>query len=155
MKLTRCAAMLCALALTAGGVTALAAVQGSQDDPLITLSYLESVLRPQLESQVDAAVAENEAALVEKLSAAAAGQTAAADAAFQTRELRRGESFTPGAGRELLALSGALTALGELTDTTAGKRVAAGEALEEGHLYVTATDAAGCRATAAASVMSR
>ncbi len=154
MKLMRPAAMLCALAITVGGVTALAAAQGSQDDPLITLSYLESVLRPQLEKEVDAAVAANEKALTEKLSAAASG-TQSSGAAFQARSLAAGESFTPGAGREVLVVSGSLTALGDLTDTTAGKTVTAGQALEAGHLYVTASASAGCKAAAAADVMSR
>ena len=155
--------MLCALTLTVGGVTALAAAQGSQEDPLITLSYLESVLRPQLEKQADAAVAENEKALTDKLDAAIAGYetqvdqalAASAGAAFQTKALSRGESFTPGAGREILVVSGSLTALDKLSDTTAGKSVNAGESLEAGHLYVTASASAGCRATSAASVMSR
>ena len=163
MKLMRPAAMLCALALTVGGVTALAAAQGSQEDPLLTLSYLQSVLRPQLEQEVDDAVAENEKALQEKLDAAIAGYEKQVDealaagnaAAFQTKSLGRGEELKPGAGRELLVVSGTLTALDKLTDTTAGKSVAAGESLEVGHLYVTVSDKSGCRATASASVMTR
>ncbi len=163
MKLMRPAAMLCALALTVGGVTALAATQGSQEDPLLTLSYLESVLRPQLDQEVDAAVAANEKALTEKLAAAGkeyetAVQTALAaapGAAFQAKDLAAGESFTPGAGREVLVVSGSLTALGSLTDTTAGAAVSDGQALEAGHLYVTGADGAGCKAAAQASVMSR
>lgn len=163
MKLMRPAAMLCALALTVGGVTALAAVQGSQEDPLLTLSYLQSVLRPQLEQEVDAAVAANEKALTEKLDAAIAGYekqvdealAASSGAAFQTKNLSRGEELKPGAGRELLVVSGSLTALDKLTDTTAGKSVGAGESLEAGHLYVTVSDKSGCMATTSASVMSR
>lgn len=163
MKLMRPAAMLCALTLTVGGVTALAAVQGSQEDPLITLSYLESVLRPQLEKEVDKAVKDNEKALTDKLDAAIAGYEAKLDetvaaapgATFQTKKLSRGDSFTPGEGREVLVVSGSLTAVGKLTDTTAGKSVSAGETLEVGHLYVTTSDSAGCRASGSASVMSR
>ena len=163
MKLMRPAAMLCALAITVGGVTALAAAQGSQEDPLITLSYLESVLRPDLEKKVDAAVKDNEKALADKLDASIADYekkvdealAAAPGAAFQAKALARNESFTPGAGREVLVVSGSLTAVGQLTDTTAGKTIKAGETLEVGHLYVTNSDSAGCRATDAASVMSR
>ena len=162
MKLIRPVAMLCALGITVGGTVALAASQGSQEDPLITLSYLQQVLTPQLEEKVDAAVADNEKALVDKLDASIAGYEArakdaqgSAAAPFQSKSLSRGEKFTPGAGRELLVVSGSLTAVGSLTDTTAGKSVSSGAALELNHCYLTADDASGCQASAAASVMSR
>ena len=155
--------MLCALAITVGGVTALAAAQGSQEDPLITLGYLESVLRPDLEKKVDAAVEGNEKALAEKLDASIAAYekkvdeaiAAAPVSAVEAKALAAGQSLVPGAGREVLVISGSLTALGQLTDPTAGKVVSAGEALEVGHLYVTGSDTAGCKATGSASVMSR
>ena len=159
MKLMRPVAMLCALGITIGGVTALAAAQGSQEDPLITLSYLESVLRPDLEKKVDAAVAANEAALMEKVNAAVAkagpATGGAQSAVFAARDLAQGDSFTPGSGREILVVSGALTAVGKLTDTTAGTTVNAGAALEVGHLYITSSDSAGCKATVASGIMSR
>lgn len=163
MKFMRPVAMLCALGITVGGVTALAAAQGSQEDPLITLSYLESVLRPDLEKQVDKAVEDNQKALTDKLDAAIAAYekqvdeaiAAAPASAFQTRTLAAGESFTPGAGREVLVVSGSLTALGTLTDTTDGASVAAGETLREAHLYIAADAASGCRAAGSATVMGR
>lgn len=162
MKMMRPAAMLCALALTFGSVGVLAATQGSQEDPLLTLSYLEKVLRPQLDKEVQTAVTQGEAALEKKFSDAAADYEdqvakalADAGASFKTRTLAKGESFTPGAGRELLCVSGSLTALGSLSDTTTGQSVSAGQALEPGHLYITTADNAGCAATGAASVMSR
>lgn len=162
MKMMRPVAMLCALALTFGTVGVLAATQGSQEDPLLTLSYLEKVLRPQLDKEVQTAVAQGEAALEKKFSDTAADYEdqvtkalSDAGASFQTRAMKKGESFTPGAGRELLCVSGSLTALGSLSDTTTGKSVSAGQALELGHLYITAADNAGCAASAEASVMSR
>lgn len=162
MKLMRPLAMLCALTLTFGSVGVLAATQGSQEDPLLTLSYLEKILRPQLDKEVETAVAQGEAALEKKLSDTVADYEdqvtkalSGAQAAFQTKTLAKGERFTPGAGRELLCVSGSFTALGSLSDTTSGQSVAAGQALELGHLYITTADNAGCTATAAASVMSR
>ena len=149
MKLMRPVAMLCALGITIGGVTALAVTQGSQEDPLITLSYLESVLRPDLEKKVDQVVAENEKALTEKLEAAVPA------AHFQSKSLTSGQSFTPGAGREILVISGPLTSVGTLSDTTDGKSVAAGATLEANHHYLTLGDNAGCKATGAAEIMSR
>lgn len=163
MKLKRSAAMICALAVTLGGVTVLAATQGSQEDPLITLSYLEKVLKPQLETQVDQAVEKNSQELSKQLDLAITSyetrvdeQLASAGAgSFQSKALAKGEQLTPGAGRELLVVSGNVTALGQLTDTTAGSAVQAGDKLTVGHLYVTATADAGCKASDAASVMSR
>lgn len=163
MKFMRPAAMLCALTVTLGGVGVLAATQGSQDDPLLTLSYLEKVLKPQLETQVDQAVEKNSQELAKQLDQAIAGYesrvdeqlAAAGTGAFQTKSLAKGEQFTPGAGREVLVVSGEVTALGQLTDTTAGTAVQAGDKLTAGHLYVTAAAGAGCKATNAASVMSR
>ncbi len=159
MKLKRPAAMLCAMAIAAVGVTAAAAGQGSQEDPLLTLSYLDKVLKPQLEAQVDQAVQANEAALAQRLEEAAKGyaqQTGQGGAvAFQTRELAQGERFTPGAGRELLVTAGSATALGTLTDTTAGAALRAGDKLEPDHLYLTVDDAGGCQAAGSATVMSR
>lgn len=163
MKLKRPAAMLCALAIAAGGITAIAANQGSQEDPLLTLSYLDKVLKPQLETQVDQAVERNKTDLMEKLDKAVADYESRVDqrlaaagvGAFQSKSLAKGEQFTPGAGRELLVVSGEVTAVGQLTDTTAGTAVQAGDKLTAGHLYVTAAAGAGCKATAAAEVMSR
>ena len=156
MKLKRPAAILCTLAVVIGGTAAIAANPGSQEDPLLTLSYLDKVLRPQLESQVDKAVKANEADLKARLEQVVAGyEGSAGSAAFQTKTLARGESFKPGAGREFLLTSGSATALGALTDTTAGKSVAAGDKLELDHLYLTFDAAGGCTATGSATVMSR
>ncbi len=162
MKCKRSAAILCALAIAAG-VTAVAATQGGQDDPLLTLSYLDKVLRPQLESQVTAAVEANRAELQKQLELAVTSYenrvdealASAGAGAFASKSLAKGDSFTPGAGREVLLTSGAATALGTLTDTTAGKAVQSGAALEVNHLYLTAAADSGCKATAAATVMSR
>ncbi len=162
MKMKRSAAIVCALTVAIGG-TALAATQGSQEDPLLTLSYLDKVLRPQLETKVDEAVERNKTELGNKLTEAVAdgekrinaALSAAGVGAFQAKTLTRGESFTPGAGRELLLTAGSATAVGTLTDTTAGKTVSAGASLELAHLYVTVDAAAGCKATGAATVMSR
>ena len=156
MKLKRPAAILCALALAAVGTAAIAANPGSQEDPLLTLSYLDKVLKPQLESQVDQVVKANEADLKARLEQVVAGyEGSGGSATFQTKTLSRGDSFKPGAGREFLLTAGSATALGTLTDTTAGTSVSAGDKLELAHLYLTADSAGGCTATASATVMSR
>ena len=98
MKLKRPAAMLCAMAIAAVGVTAAAAGQGSQEDPLLTLSYLDKVLKPQLEAQVDQAVQANEAALAQRLEEAAKGyaqQTRAAPWPSRPGSWPRGSASPP------------------------------------------------------------
>ena len=156
MKLKRPVAILCTLAIAAAGTAAVAANPGSQEDPLLTLGYLDKVLKPELETKVDQAVKANEAQLKEKLEQVVAGyEGQSGSAAFQTKTLSRGDRFTPGAGREFLLTAGSATALGSLTDTTAGASVKAGDKLELDHLYLTMDAAGGCTATAAVTVMSR
>lgn len=162
MKRMRAAVLLLAGILTVGAVTVFAA-QGDQDDPLVTLSYLQQVMTPKLEAQVDEAVKANAQELQKQLEIAVTSYenrvdeqlAAAGSAVFQSQELSRGKELTPGAGRELLVVSGSLTAVGKLVDTTAGTEVAAGNSLTAGHLYVTVDASSGCKATGAATVMSR
>lgn len=162
MKRMRAAALALAGLLTVGAVTVFAA-QGDQDDPLVTLSYLQKVMTPKLEQQVDAAVEANAQELQKQLEIAVTSYenrvdeqlAAAGSATFQSQTLRQGQELTPGAGREVLVVSGSVTALGKLMDTTAGTEVTAGNSLTAGHLYVTFDASSGCKATAAATVMSR
>lgn len=154
-------AVVAALAIVAGSVTVLA-TQGDKDDPLVTLSYLQKVVTPQLEKLVDEAVQKNSAELSKQLDIAITSyenrvdeKLAAAGAVFQSKELKSGERFTTDAGRELLLVSGSATAVGTLVDTTAGGTVSDGAQLAVGHLYVTAGANAGMKATANVSMMSR
>lgn len=155
------AAAVAALAITAGSVTVLA-TQGDKDDPLVTLSYLQKVVTPQLEKLVDEAVQKNNEELSKQLDIAITSyetrvdeRLAAAGAVFQTRELATGGSYTADAGRELLLVSGSATAVGSLVDTTAGGTVADGGKLTVGHLYVTTGTKSGMKATGAVTMMSR
>lgn len=160
-KFIATAAVVAALAITAGSVT-VAATQGDKDDPLVTLSYLQKVVTPQLEKLTDEAVKKNSEELAKQLDIAITSyenrvdeKLAAAGAVFQSRELKSGESFTTDAGRELLLVSGSATAVGSLVDTTAGGTVSNGGKLAVGHLYITVEANAGMKATAAVSLMSR
>lgn len=156
MKKIRRAAALSVLTvvLAVGGVSAIAA-QGSQEDPLVTLSYLNQVVTPQLESKVESAVKENAQTLSKELNDAISDYEqrvsetlagAGASNRFVSRTLSQGESLTPGAGREVLILSGNAVAAGTLSDTTAGKSVNDGSSLESGHLYVTLSEDSGVSA---------
>lgn len=161
MKKSVIIAAVAALAITAGSVTVLA-TQGDKEDPLVTLSYLQKVVTPELEKKVDEAVKANSEELVKQLDIAITSyetrvdeRLAAAGAVFQSKELKSGDSFTTDAGREVLLVSGSATAVGTLVDTTAGGTVSDGGRLTVGHLYVTAGADAGMKATAAVSLMVR
>lgn len=161
MKKSVIIAAVAALAITAGSVTVLA-TQGDKDDPLVTLSYLQKVVTPELEKKVDEAVKANSEELAKQLDIAITSyetrvdeKLAQAGAVFQSRELKSGESYTADVGREVLLVSGSATAVGRLVDTTAGGTVADGGRLAVGHLYVTAEANAGMKATATVSMMSR
>lgn len=155
------AAAVAALAIGAGSLTVLA-TQGDRDDPLVTLSYLQKVVTPELEKKVDEAVKANSEELAKQLDIAITSyetrvdeKLAQAGAVFQSRELKSGESYTADVGRELLLVSGSATAVGNLVDTTAGGTVADGGRLSVGHLYVTAGSNAGVKAASDASIMVR
>jgi hypothetical protein len=155
------AAAMAALAITAGSVTVLA-TQGDKDDPLVTLSYLQKVVTPELEKKVDEAVKANSEELAKQLDIAITSyetrvdeKLAQAGAVFQSKELKSGERFTTDAGREVLLVSGSAAAVGTLADTTAGGTVSDGERLAVGHLYVTASADAGIKATEDVAMMVR
>ena len=130
-----------AVLLLAGVVAYAAANYGSREDPLITKSYLDEVVKPQLESDMQ-----------ERLDAAAAGLLSSAPGEFARVELAAGQTLRCGAGSQLLPVQGSLTAAGALSDTTAGSAVAAGETLEANHLYLS-TEEGGVTAGAAATVL--
>lgn len=159
----RLAAAALAAALLLSAATALAA-QGSEDDPLITLSYLEQVFQPKLAAQVDDAVARNAEELQRQLELAVTSYETRVDEAlaasgaaalFQSKSLARRETLSLETGHELLLVSGRATALGELMDTTIGAAVAEGESLKAGHLYVVSGAAGGVTAGADCVVMTR
>lgn len=130
-----------AVLLLAGVVAYAATNYGSREDPLITKSYLEQVLKPQLESD-----------LQERLDEAASEIFSSAPGEFARVELKSGQTLRCGVGSQILPVQGSVTAAGALSDTTAGSAVETGGALEANHLYL-ATEAGGVRAGGAAVVL--
>ena len=128
--------------LLVAGVTAYAATNyGSKDDPLITKSYLDEVVKPELERTLQT-----------KLDAAAEDMLRSAPGEFAAVELDGGAALRCTAGCQLLPVSGSLSASGALADTTAGSVVASGSALAVNHLYL-ATEDGGVTAATAATVL--
>ena len=103
MKRKRWTARLTSLALVLVTVVVAAVAagnQGSQSDPLVTLSYLNEKALPELLAQVDKKVEEGTKELREKMEDK--GQ-----AVFQTLEVDSGKTVTLTAGSQLLLRSGA------------------------------------------------
>lgn len=121
--------------LLAGAVAYAAGGYGSQSDPLITKSYLDSVVQPQTEAE-----------LKQRLSDAAAQMRSSTPGEFTELTLTAGQTLRCGAGGEILLRSGSAGAAGELADTTAGSSVANGAALSANHLYAAASDNSGITA---------
>ena len=142
--------VLLVLALIGGGVYA-AVRYGSQDDPLVTMSYLTDVaereLTDQLDARINAAVA-NAQAEVQSSAQAAAG-------VYHAVDLTAGKTIRCDAGTELLLLSGKATASGAFADATSGEALASGGSLTVNHLYLAAENGASVRADGAVSLMVR
>ena len=132
IKSARLRAVLIGLAiLLAVGVTVYAAANyGSQEDPLITKSYLDSVVQPALAQELEARLA------------AALDEVEAVDGDFVLVTLQNGQRVTGEVGTELLPRFGSARAYAydsadvALVDTTSAVAVMNGAALSANHLYM-------------------
>lgn len=132
------------------GAFSVSATGGEQTDPLITLSYLTQVIKPELMNKVDEQVAANEQALLDKVNSAiddysaeveqALGGSVSGSAAYTAVTLTKDALFCPEAGAEVLLRSGsAKAAAGSapvMLDATSGAVISIGGALQVNHLYV-------------------
>lgn len=143
MKLTKkklLIAVLTIIVLAGAGVYA-ATSYGTESDPLITKSYLDEVLRPQLEQEVSDALEESGA-----MQQSIPGE-------FTEVKLSGGQRVLCGLGGELVLTSGSAKAVGSLTDTTAGTAVSDGGSISANHLYLTTADSSGLIASGSAAVL--
>ena len=118
--------------LLAVGITVYAAANyGSREDPLITKSYLDSVVQPELEAELQTRL---EAALAQT------GTDGGGD--FTVLTLQNGQRITAGVGTEVLPRFGSVLAYAydsadvAVVDTTAAVSVMNGAALSANHLYM-------------------
>lgn len=151
--------LVCVVAVA--GISA-AATGGDQTDPLVTLSYLTQVFKPEVMEMVDDQVAANEAALTTKLDAAindyslqmeqALTQGGGSSSSYIVASLAAGQILLPEAGSEVLLCSGtanvALDSASVLFDTTAGSSLDKGGSLKTNHLYVVPLSGGGITASA-------
>ena len=166
----------CLVTLSLVGVTFAAGGQGSQSDPLVTLSYLTQQTTPAILSQVDSMVDEREAELRQQLSAvvdryvrevedalASSGGTTTrpgtGGASYEVVNLSAGQTIVGSAACEFLLRSGTAVCVSDtspgLVDMTAGTTLAGGAALTANHLYLATIEGRGVTASTAVTIMVR
>ena len=129
MKKWQIAVLVIAVAVLAAGIGAYAATNyGTQSDPLVAMSYLDEVLGPKMEQQLDAQIAQAAEQYKSQYGAQASG--------FAVVQMPAGGTLSAGDGCEIVLRSGACTAAGTLVDVTGGTELAQGGALAANHLYV-------------------
>ncbi|MDR2530872.1 MAG: hypothetical protein LBC65_04975 [Oscillospiraceae bacterium] len=130
-----------AAALFTVGIVSLAVTgkPGSADDPLITLSYLNDVVKKQMTEQTNAELTEKLAALESSLAGKLDG-FGSNGIAFKLVELTAGQTLTLTAGSEVLLRTGGASCGSELIDSTDGTTLAPQAALTPNHLYVASAD---------------
>ena len=160
----------CLVTLTLVGVAFAAGQQGSQSDPLVTLSYLTQKATPSILSQVDSKLTARETELKKQLSAVVEGYVKEVEdklassgggssvqpsggASYQVVNLSAGQTITGGAACEFLLRSGTATCVSDtspgLVDMTAGTTLAGGGALTANHLYLATIEGRGVKASTA------
>lgn len=114
---------------------------GTEDDPLITQSYLDEVLQPRLEEDFQAELD----AAIERVEAVNSGD-------FVVITLSKGQTVTCSVGCEVMLRIGSAVAKGVdypvLVDTTKGESVASGTDMVTNHLYMVTIAGNGFKATA-------
>ena len=138
------------VSVTLVGAFSVSATGGEQVDPLITLSYLTQVVKPELLGKVDEKVQANEQALLGKVDTAIAdytkkmeealGGTGGDGAVYKEVTLAKDELLCPGAGVEILVRTGTAKVLSGsvpvLHNITSGATVGIGGSIQANYLYV-------------------
>jgi hypothetical protein len=155
--------VLVAVAFISGASILAATTLGTQQDPLVTLSYLTSQFKPQLLSEVGTSIDAAEASMAPELESKIAGFRSEIDAKLSSASSKEATSFTLvtlsknqtvscGIGTELLLRVGTATAAGStpaLVDTTTASSLTGGTALTANHMYMVTIEGNGLKATAA------
>lgn len=158
--------------LTLVGVAVAAGQQGSKNDPLVTLSYLNDQALPAIMSQVDGKVADKQTELEQRLAVVVAGYvrevegklngtsgSTSSGGVFQIVNLKAGQTVVGTAACEFLLRSGKAVCVSStapgLIDTTGGSTLSGGGALTANHLYLATVDGRGVKAATDATIMVR
>lgn len=140
------------LMLIASSVSVLAAVQGSQDNPLVTLSYLKDVFSKTVLQETDQKITASKSEYEKKLDAKVTAYTeemsklspssggVSGGASFSVVSLSDGQALAGEVGCELMLRVGAAQCQSAespgLIDSTSGGSLENGKNLEKNHLYM-------------------
>ncbi len=160
---------LAAVVFTLAGFAAVAAEEGTANNPLVSLSYLNNIFKPTVLSEVDAKVAAQETRIkgefsaqmtayqseVERklsgLSGGAAPVTGQSTATYAVVTLSANQILTGTVGTEIMLRIGTATCVASsspgLIDMTTGGSLNPGAALVTNHLYMATIDPRGIKAT--------
>lgn len=149
--------------LTLAGVALATETQGTQSDPLVSLSYLTDVVTPSVLAEVDSTVALRESELVTQLEAVATtyaqevestltgGASGQSTSNYTVLTLSAGQKVTGSIGTEFLLRGGTGTCIADsvpgLINMTDGTTLSNGGALLVNNLYLSTVDGRGVQAT--------
>lgn len=128
------------------GVAGAAGTQGSEGNPLVTLSYLNEVVVPEILKQVEERMNVRTAQVEQEALARNAGT-------FLTLELAEGETLSLSAGAQVVVRSGKAVSIDPMTDLTAGESWSGGGELPLNHLFLAAGDGQTVSAHSAVTLM--
>ena len=152
--------VIAAIALVSGATYLALAYPGTQEDPVITMDYLNTYFKPQIMTEVskteqelmqafDIKIAELEERLKAEQSSAVQVQNSAEK--FSLVTLSSGQTMTCSVGAEVMLRIGTATGTGSapaLVNYTDGSTLAAGAALTANNMYLVTIEGNGLKATA-------
>ena len=142
-----------------------ASTAGSQEDPLVTLSYLEGTYTDSVMEKADEVLAQRNQELQEALAEeiqklqSSGGSTGSGDSAasFVVVTLEKGETLVGGVGTEVMLRSGSAVCKASsepgLLDSTDGAVLAKNAELKANHLYLMTVEGRGVTATASGTLL--
>lgn len=149
MKKLRAIAVFCVAAVLLGGIGVYAAANyGTESDPLITLSYLNGVLKPELEQKYIQQTEDSISALESRVEAVTGG-------AYVSVTVKANQTLNCKAGCEFLVRSGEAYVTAGILNVTEGKELADKDWLMKHHLYMAISDGAAVRANSDIYLMVR
>jgi hypothetical protein len=137
-----------------------AANYGTSSDPLITLTYINNKLTPELltqfQKQLDAKTAEMNTSLQKQIQELEAKiEKSSGGTSFVQVNLQSGQSVSCSAGAEIMLRSGSVQAWSDLSDLTSGSALKQGEALKQNYMYLVPFDGGGVGAAGASTMLIR
>lgn len=125
---------------------------GTSSDPLITLSYLDETMKPELLAEFQKQLDAKEAELEKKFTELMAAQSSITSDTYHVVTLRNGQTLTGKVGCEIMLRIGTATCSASsnpgLIDASAGGSINDSAALSTNHLYMVTIEGNGIKATA-------